>query len=88
MSSTSLLFLASRNDLGFNRLGLVISKKNLPRAVDRNRVKRVIRESFRTRQLPGLDVVALARSPIRYEQDLRTVADSLFADLVEKESAK
>lgn len=46
------------------RLGLAIAKKRLPRAVDRNRVKRVIRESFRRRQteLGATDVVVLARN--------------------------
>jgi ribonuclease P protein component len=46
------------------RLGLAISRKALPRAVDRNRVKRVVRESFRERagRLPGADVVVMARS--------------------------
>jgi len=46
------------------RLGLVIAKKKLRRAVDRNRVKRVSRESFRLLQqsLEGLDIVLLCRS--------------------------
>ncbi|MDO3387685.1 ribonuclease P protein component [Gilvimarinus sp. SDUM040013] len=45
------------------RLGLIIAKKNIRRAVDRNRVKRLIRESFREHQqhLYGLDVIVLAR---------------------------
>ncbi|OUS06452.1 ribonuclease P protein component [Gammaproteobacteria bacterium 42_54_T18] len=45
------------------RLGLVVAKKNLKRAVDRNRFKRTIRESFRTHQhqLKGLDFVVLSR---------------------------
>jgi ribonuclease P protein component len=46
------------------RLGLVVSKKHLKRAVDRNRFKRVVRESFRhhQEQLKGLDIVVLARN--------------------------
>ncbi len=45
------------------RLGLAIAKKSVPLAVDRNRVKRVIRESFRLHQhqLPAADIVVLAR---------------------------
>ena len=43
------------------RLGLAIAKKQLPRAVDRNRIKRVVRESFRLLQIQGHDFVVLAR---------------------------
>ena len=60
-----LLILRRANDEGFARLGMAVSKKNLPRAVDRNRVKRIIRESFR--QSIGnitVDVVVLTRNPI------------------------
>ncbi len=46
---------------GFNtaRLGLVVGKKQLKRAVDRNRVKRIVRELFRLRReaLPACDLV-------------------------------
>lgn len=49
-----------------SRLGLVVSKKNISKAVERNRVKRVIRESFRKNksQIPNLDVVVLIRKGI------------------------
>lgn len=45
------------------RLGLAISKKALKRAVDRNRVKRVVREGFRhnQQQLAGLDLVVMVK---------------------------
>lgn len=51
------------------RLGLAIAKKNLALAVERNRIKRQIRESFRQHQasLPPLDIVILAKSVIRNE---------------------
>jgi ribonuclease P protein component len=41
------------------RLGLIIGKRQAKRAVDRNRIKRALRESFRTRDsgLPALDIV-------------------------------
>jgi len=46
-----------------SRLGLVIAKKNVKRACDRNRLKRVTREYFRQRPElnPALDVVLVAR---------------------------
>ena len=63
VNHTSILFLAKRNTWGFNRLGVVVSKKNVPRAVDRNRIKRQIREAFRLSPADevGLDVVVLSR---------------------------
>jgi ribonuclease P protein component len=48
------------------RLGVVIAKKLLKRAVDRNRVKRIVREQFRRRraELPAYDlIVRLAVKP-------------------------
>jgi len=44
----------------YPRLGICVSKKILRRAVERNRVKRIVRESFRlqaTKMLAGLDIV-------------------------------
>lgn len=38
------------NAYGVPRLGLIVPKRVFPRAVDRNRVKRVLRELFRTRR--------------------------------------
>jgi ribonuclease P protein component len=57
--------IALANEKGIPRLGLVMARKNLRRAVDRNRVKRAVRESFRAHQaqLPARDFVLMARSP-------------------------
>jgi len=57
--------LAMPNPLGYARLGLVVSKKRVDRrAVQRNRLKRIIRESFRLQGLwaAGADIVVIART--------------------------
>ncbi len=59
----SVLLLARDNGLDHPRLGLVIGKKSVKLAVERNRLKRIIRDSFRLHQqmLAGLDIVVVAR---------------------------
>ncbi len=51
--------LAKPNRLGWARLGLIVPKRILPHAVDRNRVKRQIREAFRhvQHELGDLDTI-------------------------------
>ena len=51
------------NGLDHARLGLAISKRVSKRAVERNRIKRLVRESFRRAQaqLPPIDLVVMAR---------------------------
>lgn len=48
-----------QNGVEHPRLGLAIARKAAPRAVDRNRIKRLIRENFRHNQhrLPAVDLV-------------------------------
>ena len=67
VANPNLLLLAKPNHLDHPRLGMVVAKKNIRRAVARNRVKRVVRETFRQCQSklvsePGsVDVIFLAR---------------------------
>ncbi len=70
------------------RLGLVIAKKHVRLAVQRNRIKRQLRESFRQHQqvLAGLDIVALAR-PGLWQLDnlqLRTVIEAQWQRLLKQ----
>lgn len=53
--------LARDNKSAVARLGLAISKKHCRKATARNRIKRMIRESFRQHQaqLVGLDIVVI-----------------------------
>lgn len=44
------LFLAKHSELPNSRLGLVVAKKKVRRAHERNRIKRLARESFRLHQ--------------------------------------
>ena len=55
--------LAAQNGLGFSRIGLAIAKKIIKKAVDRNLIKRTVRESFRLQRqtLGSIDIVVLAR---------------------------
>jgi ribonuclease P protein component len=56
-------FIVRPNNLPYPRLGLAIAKKQLLRAIWRNRVKRLARESFRQHKmaLKGYDIVVLGR---------------------------
>ncbi|RLA17824.1 MAG: ribonuclease P protein component [Gammaproteobacteria bacterium] len=51
------------NKLVNPRLGLAIPKRNIRRAKDRNRIKRLIREIFRTQQweIGSFDIVVIAK---------------------------
>ena len=62
----SFTVLARRNSLSHPRLGLAISKKAVKNAVDRNRIKRIFRESFRLNQhkLPNVDIIAMCKSDV------------------------
>ncbi len=54
---------AKPNDVSDARLGVVVSKRTMPRAVDRNYCKRLVREVFRAERgtLSGIDFVVWPR---------------------------
>lgn len=63
-ASPYLILFVWRNHLSHPRLGFALSKRCVALATRRNRIKRIIRESFRTRcQLP-IDVIMVGRAPI------------------------
>lgn len=74
--------LARVNETGQPRLGLAVAKKIVPHSVDRNRIKRQIRESFRHHQqvLPAVDIVLLTRPGCRQAdgEQLRQTLERLW----------
>lgn len=61
--SEHLIFFVAKNDLYFSRIGLIVSKK-VGNAVNRNRVKRILREIFRQHKeffSQGIDVLVFVR---------------------------
>ena len=76
---------AQRNSAGRARLGLIVPKRGITKACDRNLVKRVIREQFRTaqRRLPTLDIVVQVFEKVS-KQQLAMVLQKHFSMLVEQ----
>lgn len=64
ISHSCFLILARRSPQPTARIGLIAAKKHLKHAVDRNRFKRITRESFRLhqQQLTGIELIVMARS--------------------------
>lgn len=62
VSVPCLAIISCANKLGYPRLGMNIPKKNIRSAVDRNRLRRLARETFRIRQdkLDSRDIVVIA----------------------------
>ncbi|MBV1914649.1 MAG: ribonuclease P protein component [Pseudomonadales bacterium] len=87
VSNRFLLLLARTNQTEQARLGLIVGKKKIGHAVDRNRVKRRLRESFRVKQaeLLDLDIIALVRSDSGPKEDnqLSMQIGALFDRLID-----
>lgn len=65
-TSPTITLLARHNDLDHARLGVTIPKKKVKLAVNRNRIKRCIRESFRlnAHSLPNVDIIVIGKHGI------------------------
>jgi ribonuclease P protein component len=70
------------NELGLARLGMAVASKPFGGSVPRNRIRRLIRESFRLRQhdLPAVDLVVSARPRAKDASavELRASLDGLW----------
>jgi len=63
IKTSTLTILYKPNTLGHPRIGMAVSNKHSKNVVNRNRVKRVIREYFRQnlREIGNLDLVVLSK---------------------------
>jgi ribonuclease P protein component len=85
VSSRNFVARALANDADAPRLGMIAGKKAAPRAVDRNRAKRLIREIFRAAapRFGAYDVTVQLRSDLRaienpaVRAELHTLLDAL-----------
>ena len=70
--------LAVSNSLQYPRLGMAVSIRNAGNAVKRNRIKRLVRESFRQhqQQIGGCDLVVVVRPGVSARSN-RQLFDSL-----------
>ena len=84
--------LSRKNNGDACRLGLIVAKRNIKQAVGRNRVKRLVRESFRHSansfdKLPHrFDVIVLvkAQAAMASSHDLRLELDRQWSKLINK----
>lgn len=90
-SQKGLTILAGINEKKHPRLGIAVPRKQIRRAVDRNRLKRQIREVFRTSQhdIKKRDYVVLIKAEIKkltnqQLRDLLLVAWQKVSDKCEK----
>lgn len=71
------------------RLGIVVAKRNVKLAVNRNRLKRLVRESFRQQQLHlrGLDLVVIIKKDFIFDQGRGVNLSGVFKMVGDKYSA-
>lgn len=77
----------SRNKIQNAKLGIIAGKRTLPRAVDRNKAKRMIREAFRRHHIKSrsLDIVVLVRMAYAQTAELKIAElNMLFGQIEDK----
>jgi ribonuclease P protein component len=92
ISNKYILILGCKTPMGSARLGVIVAKKNVARATARNRVKRVIREAFRTTKilLPSCDLVVLSRKGLDSldNEKCRACINELLEEIKRKHSTE
>jgi ribonuclease P protein component len=91
VSSPLFTILAKSNHLPHARLGLTIAKKRVKLAVQRNRIKRCVRNSFRLHQheLPCVDIVLMVKGDISntVNSELQKQLEKLWRKIVRQHTA-
>jgi len=74
------------NNVECARLGMAVAKKRVRRAVDRSRLKRLVRESFRREELPCVDIVVMPRDGTAKasSQDLQSSLSKQWSRIAER----
>ena len=77
------LFLLKGNLMEENRLGIIVGKKHVHLSVERNRLRRLIREGFRTVLNPslGIDLIVLVRPGINKNKKHWFLLKDLFLSI-------
>ena len=79
---------AQANNLSHARLGCVIPKRRVKKAIHRNRIKRIIRESFRLNQhlVAGFDIIIMANGKTAGLEgaDLRKCLELVWLELTKQ----
>ncbi|MDQ7048334.1 MAG: ribonuclease P protein component [Enterobacterales bacterium] len=88
VNNKAFTLLARKNHTNHSRLGLVIAKKNLKLAIQRNRVKRLLRDYFRCHKesFANYDLVVLTRREITVmsQQQLDVYRDDIFNRFIKR----
>lgn len=73
---------AKANTLGFARLGTIVAKRNVRSAVDRNRVRRLLREWFRAHadRFRSYDIVLFVRDYSKPGDQLKATLENVLQD--------
>lgn len=87
-SRHGVIVLARKTESGAARVGLAIAKKHVKRAHERNRIKRLARETFRLHPVRncGMDCVVLVRGGVAdaSNEELRTALNAAWKRLFEQ----